>query len=385
MFIGRVGVRFNNFAASRMFDPKAWRPVPSGDGQTLGISMQSNGRYYHSYNITFVEPWLGGKRPNAFSVSFYHSKMTNRMYYWQPEGADQYYKSSGVTVGLGRRLKWPDDWFSLSNEISYMRYQVKDWDGRGYYSLGFDNGTSNNINLGLTLARNSTDQPIYPRQGSNISLGVHLTPPWSMFNDINYKSAPSSEKYKWIEYHKWDFRAAWYLDILGTTTHRLVLATNYRFGYLGRYQKHVPYSPYEGFDMGGSGMQGYQMYGIEIVPMRGYTDAALTPYAPASEQTGDNMFSKANIYTKANIELRFPAIIQPSSTIYGIVFVEVGNAWYDLSTFNPFNLKRAAGVGVRAFLPMFGMLGIDWGYGFDNDNKGGGRKGEFQFILGQQF
>jgi outer membrane protein insertion porin family len=207
-----------------------------------------------------------------------------------------------------------------------------------------------------------------------------------MFNNINYKSAPTSDKFRWIEYHKWNFRAAWFLDILGTPTHRLVLATNYRFGYLGRYQKHVPYSPYEGFDMGGSGMQGYQMYGIEIVPMRGYTDGALTPYAPMSEQTSsDNLFSKANIYSRANIELRFPAIIQPSSTIYGVLFVEAGNAWYDFSTYSPFDLKRAAGIGVRAFLPMFGMLGIDWGYGFDRDNKGGGRKGEFQFILGQQF
>ena len=379
MFIGRVGVRFNNFAASRMFNPKAWRPVPSGDGQTLGISVQSNGKYYQSYNITFVEPWLGGKRPNAFSISFYHSKMTNRMYYWNAEGADQYYKSSGVTVGLGRRLKWPDDWFSLSSDVSYMRYQVKDWDGRGYYSLGFSNGTSNNINLGITLGRNSQNAPIFPMTGSNISLGVNLTPPWSIFNDINYRSSPPSVKYKWIEYHKWSFKAAWYLNLV----EKFVLATHYRFGYLGRYQKHVPYSPYEGFDMGGSGMQGYQMYGIEIVPMRGYTDGALTPYSP--ESTSDNMFSKANIYTKANIELRYPVINQPSSTIFVLLFAEAGNAWYDFSSYSPFDLKRAAGVGVRAFLPMFGMLGIDWGYGFDRDNKGGGRKGEFQFILGQQF
>jgi len=384
MFIGRVGVRFNNFAASRLLDPKAWRPVPSGDGQTLGISVQSNGRYYQSYNVTFVEPWLGGKRRNQFSVSVYHSKMTNRSYYWTFDGSDQYYKSSGVTVGLGRMLKWPDDYFMLSNDVSYMRYQVKDWDGRGYYSIGFRNGTSNNINVGVTLARSSTNQPIYPSGGSNISLSLHVTPPWSLFNNINYASAPSSEKYKWIEYHKWVFKSAWYLDLgVGTETHRLVLATNYQFGYLGRYQKKTGFSPYEGFDMGGSGMQGYQMYGIEIVPMRGYGDGALTPYSP--ESTKDNMFSKANIYTKANMELRFPAIIQPSSTIYGVLFVEVGNAWYDFNTYNPFDLKRTVGVGVRAFLPMFGMLGIDWGYGFDRDNKNGGRKGEFQFILGQQF
>ena len=381
MFIGRVGVRFNNFAASRMLDPKAWRPVPSGDGQTLGISMQSNGKYYQSYNITFVEPWLGGKRRNQFSVSLYHSKMTNQSYYWRQEGSNQFYKSSGVTVGLGRMLKWPDDYFMLSTDISYMRYEVKNWDGRGYYSIGFKDGASNNINVGISLARNSTDQPIYPSIGSNISLSVNATPPWSFFNDINYRSAPPAVKFKWIEYHKWVFKAAWYLDLgVGTEKHRLVLATNYRLGYLGRYQQKTDFSPYEGFDMGGSGMQGYQLYGIEIVPMRGYTESALTPYADKSQT-----FSKANIYTKANIELRFPAIMQPSSTIYGMVFVEVGNAWYDFKKYNPFELKRAAGVGIRAFLPMFGMLGIDWGYGFDRDHKGGGRKGEFQFILGQQF
>jgi outer membrane protein insertion porin family len=381
MFIGRVGVRFNNFSARRMFDSKAWRPVPSGDGQTLGLSVQSNGRYYQSYNVTFVEPWLGGKRPNSFSISFYHSKMTNQSYYWTDDGSDQFYKSSGITVGLGRRLKWPDDWFTLSTDVSYMRYQVKDWDGRGYYSLGFSNGTSNNINLGVTFARNSQDQPIYPRSGSNISLSLHATPPWSLFNSVNYNSAKASEKFKWIEYHKWIFKASWYLNVVD----KLVLATNYQFGYLGRYQEKTGYSPYEGFDMGGSGMQGYQMYGIEIVPMRGYSDGSLTPYSP--ESTSENPFSKANIYTKANMELRYPVIMQPASTIYVVAFAEAGNAWYDFNTYSPFDLKRTAGIGVRAFLPMFGMLGIDWGYGFDRDNKipAGGRKGEFQFILGQQF
>jgi outer membrane protein insertion porin family len=364
-----------------MFDPKSWRPVPSGDGQTLGLSLQSNGRYYQSYNVTFVEPWLGGKRPNSFSISLYHSKMTNQSYYWENDGSNQFYKTSGVTIGLGRRLKWPDDWFTLSTDVSYMRYQVKDWDGRGYYSLGFANGTSNNINLGITFGRNSQDQPIYPRSGSNISLSVHATPPWSMLNNVNYSSASQAERYKWIEYHKWSFKAAWYLNLVD----KLVLATNYQFGYLGRYQKKTPYSPYEGFDMGGSGMNNYQMYGIEIVSMRGYGDGALTPYAPNS--TADNMFSKANIYTKANLELRYPVIMQPASTIYVVAFAEAGNAWYDFKTYSPFDLKRTAGIGVRAFLPMFGMLGIDWGYGFDRDNKipAGGRKGEFQFIMGQQF
>ncbi|MDR1866112.1 MAG: outer membrane protein assembly factor BamA [Bacteroidales bacterium] len=374
MFIGRVGVRFNNFASSRLFDLRSWRPVPSGDGQTLGLSVQSNGKYYQSYNVTFVEPWLGGKKRNSFSISLYHSKITNQSYYWQSEGANQYYKTSGVTVGLGKMLKWPDDWFSLSTEVTYMRYKVQDWPrSGGYYSLPFSNGTSNNLNVGLTFGRNSQDQPIYPRRGSNVSLSLHITPPWSMFNSINYKSARVSEKYRWIEYHKWIFKAAWYLNLVD----KLVLAANYQFGYLGYFNKDVGYSPYEGFDMGGSGMGQYQMHGIEIVPMRGYTDGALTPQV-------DEYYSKANIYTKANMELRYPVIMQPSSTIYVVGFAEVGNAWYEFKNYHPFNLKRTAGIGVRAFLPMFGMLGIDWGYGFDSV-PGGGKKGEFQFILGQQF
>ncbi|MDR1666211.1 MAG: outer membrane protein assembly factor BamA [Bacteroidales bacterium] len=377
MFIGRVGVRFNNFASSRLLDLKAWRPVPSGDGQTLGISIQSNGKYYSSWNITFVEPWLGGKKRNSFSISLYHSKITNQSYYWNAEGASQYYKTTGVTVGLGKMLQWPDDWFSLQTEFTYMRYRVQDWPSTGgYYSLPFSDGISNNINVGITFGRNSQDQPIYPRRGSNVSLSLHLTPPWHLFNDINYRSAKPSEKYRWIEYHKWIFKAAWYLNLVD----KLVLATNYQFGYLGYYNKEVGYSPYEGFDMGGSGMGQYQIHGIDIVPMRGYTDGALTPRVRNSE----NPYSKANIYTKANMELRYPVIMQPSSTIYVLGFAEAGNAWYEFKDYNPFNLKRTAGIGVRAFLPMFGLLGIDWGYGFDSV-PGGGKKGEFQFILGQQF
>ncbi|MDR2038839.1 MAG: outer membrane protein assembly factor BamA [Bacteroidales bacterium] len=375
MFIGRVGVRFNNFAASRILDPKAWRPVPSGDGQTLGLSVQSNGKYYQSYNITFVEPWLGGKRRNSFSVSLYHSKITNQTYYWKSEGRDQFYKTTGITVGLGRMLKWPDDWFSLNTDITYMRYRVQDWPrSGGYYSLPFSDGTSNNINLGITLGRNSQDQPIYPRSGSNISLALNITPPWSVFNNTNYKSAKDSERYKWIEYHKWKFKADWFLNLFD----KLVLATHFQFGYLGYFNKDVGYSPYEGFDMGGSGMQGYQIHGIEIVPMRGYQDGALTPQV-------SEYYSKANIYTKASLELRYPVIMQPASTIFVVAFAEGGNAWYEFKDFNPFDMKRTAGVGVRAFLPMFGMLGVDCGYGFDRLPNGTGRKVEFQFILGQQF
>lgn len=377
MFIGRVGVRLSNFSMGRLFDSKAWRPFPSGDGQTLSVSIQSNGKYYQSYNATFIEPWLGGKRRNQFSVSAYHSKITNKAYYWSAEGGDEYYKSSGVTVGLGKMLKWPDDYFSLTTDLSYMHYKVNDWDGRNYYSLGFTNGSSNNIALGITFARNSQNQPIYPSAGSNISLSVHVTPPWSMMNDINYASASPQVKYKWIEYHKWQFKASWYLTLID----KLVLATNFQFGYLGRYKKTTPYSPYEGFDMGGSGMQGYQMYGIEIVTMRGYEDGALTPYAPPGE-SADLSFRKANIYNKANIELRYPVIMQPASTIYLLTFAEVGNAWYSFKNYSPFDLKRVVGVGARAFLPMFGMLGIDWGYALD---PAPGPKQAIQFILGQQF
>ncbi|MFO7933004.1 MAG: outer membrane protein assembly factor BamA [Bacteroidales bacterium] len=376
MLVGTIGIRFSNFAANRMFDPKAWRPVPSGDGQTLSLRAQTNGKIYQSYNFSFVEPWFGGKKPNSFSVSGYYSKMNRNPYaLWYGGDArdvpDEYYSVSGVTVGLGRRLSWPDDFFTLYNGISYQRYRVKD-----YPNLFLvDNGYFNNFSFTSTFGRNSQDQIIYPRSGSNISLSLQITPPYSLFNpDFDYKNAGLQEKYRWVEYHRWMFKADWYHRVIGD----LVVMTRLHFGYLAHYNDDIGPSPFEGFDVGGDGLSGYNLYGRETIAQRGYPNRSLTP-------TVDGRKS-GNVYTKYSMELRYPVSLNPSATIFVLGFLEAGNCWYDIQEFNPFNAKRAAGVGVRAFLPMFGLLGIDWGWGFDTYPGSDGISGsQFHFTIGQQF
>ena len=378
MFIASIGFQFNNFSMRRIFEPGAWRPVPRGDGQKLNIAFQTNGKYYRSYNISFMEPWLGGKKPNALSVSLFHSKMTQRTsYFWNSKGnADKFYKSTGFSVGLGHRLRWPDDYFQVSTSLTYQRYQVHEWSGGSYYSLPFNTGASNNIHLTVALSRTSINAPFYPTAGSSFSLEASFTPPWSAISGKNMAGLSTDELYKWIEYHKWKFKGQVYLGI----TNKLVLATRYELGYLGYYNKDIGYSPYEGFDMGGSGMQAYQLYGIEIVPLRGYDDSSVTPYSATKQ------YRSGNMYTKTNIELRYPLLMETSAQVFGIGFIEAGNAWSEASKFNPFDLKRSAGFGVRAFLPMFGILGIEWGYGFDEVPGGAGSNGgQFQFTIGQQF
>lgn len=378
MFIGSVGFQFNNFSMRRIFEKGAWRPVPRGDGQQLNISFQTNGKYYRSYNISFMEPWLGGKKPNSFSVSLFHSKMTQRTsYFWYGGGdSDKFYKSTGVSVGLGHRLTWPDDYFQASASLTYQRYQVHEWTGGSYYSLPFQTGASNNIHLTLALTRSSVNAPFYPTSGSTFSVEAAFTPPWSALSGKNMEGLSTDELYKWIEYHKWKFKGQLYLGI----TSKLVLATHYELGYLGYYNKDIGYSPYEGFDMGGSGMQTYQLYGIEIVSLRGYDDSSVTPYS------ANKQYRSGNMYTKANIEIRYPFLMENSAQVFGIGFIEAGNAWSEAERFNPFDLKRAAGFGVRAFLPMFGILGVEWGYGFDEVPGGPKCRGsQFQFTIGQQF
>lgn len=369
MFVGTIGIRFSNFSMRRVFDKGAWRPVPSGDSQSLAIRAQSNGSYYKAYSLSFVEPWLGGKKPTSFSVSLYHSVQNNSNYVYQ--AGTQYMKVSGASVGLGKRLKWPDNYFTLSNEISYQNYDLKDWSG-----FIISNGGSNIISLKTTFGRNSTDQPIYPRRGSNLMLSVQLTPPYSLFNGKDYKNTGMSqnEKYRWIEYHKWDFKYTWYSQLAGN----LVLSTNAQFGYLGYYNKDLGYSPFEGFDVGGDGMSGYNLYGKETIGLRGYQNSSLTPY--------HNGVRVANLYDKFTVELRYPLVLSPSSTIYALTFIEGGNAWYDFTDFSPFAIKRSAGVGLRLFLPMLGQLGIDWGYGFDNIPTYPGAGGSnFHFVIGMPF
>ncbi len=368
MLVGTLGLRFSNFAASRLTDLKAWRPIPSGDGQTLSLRAQSNGKYYQAYNISFVEPWFGGKKPNSFSVSLYHTIMNNS-YYWG-QISDQFLKISGVALGLGRRLSWPDDYFTLLNEFSYQRYKLEDWEG---YFL-FSNGNSNNFSFSTVFGRNSVDQPIYPRRGSSFSLNLQITPPYSVIANKDFTNAADEEKYKWIEYHKWKFQSDYYTSLAGN----LVLYTRAHFGYLGFYNKTIGPSPFEGFDLGGDGLTGYNLYGRETIALRGYENGSLTPLVNGNKS--------GNVYTKYSVELRYPFSLNPSATVFGLVFLEAGNAWFSIDDFNPFLVKRSAGVGLRAFLPMFGLLGIDWGYGFDEiPGRPGVNKSQFHFTIGQQF
>ena len=369
-FVGTLGVSFNNFSVRRVFDKNAWRPVPLGDGQTLSIRFQTNGTYYTALSASFMEPWLTGKKPMSLSTSIYFTRQTNSYYYYLND--DQYMEVFGAAASLGSRLKWPDDYFVLYHELSWQQYKLKDWN----YNFLFANGKSNNFSYKITLNRNSTDQPIYPRSGSDFLFSLQLTPPYSAFRDknIDYKSQTDQQRYKWIEYHKWTFKSSLYTKLIGD----LVLKTAADFGYLGSYNKDL-YSPFEGYQVGGDGMSGYNTYGADIIGLRGYPNYSLTPII-------GNAYA-GRVYDKFTVELRHPVILQPSSTIYALAFLEGGNCWADIKDFNPFEIKRSAGVGLRVLLPIVGMLGIDWAYGFDPvQNEGLKKSGsQFHFMIGQQF
>ena len=368
MLIGTLGVSFNNFSTRNILKREAWRPLPSGDGQTLSLRAQSNGSYYQAYNMTFIEPYLGGTKPNSLNFSVFHTIQTNRFNRRITDYSSL--KISGASLGMGRRLNWPDDFFTLYNEISFQNYNLDDWFGQ----FIFQDGISNNLSVRTSFGRNSIDQPIYPRRGNSFNLSLQITPPYSLFNDLDYKNMPAKEKYQWIEYHKWTFKGAWYTRLIGD----LVLSTSANFGMLGYFNKDIGPSPFESFDLGGDGMSGYNLYGRETIGLRGYENGSLTPIVDGNKA--------GNIYNKFNMELRYPVSTNPNAFIYPLVFIEAGNAWYDFDDFNPFAIKRSAGIGLRAFLPMFGMLGIDWAYGFDEvPGRPGANKGQFHFVLGQQF
>lgn len=377
MLVGTVGVRFNNFAMRNFFDPKRWRPYPSGDGQSLSIRAQSNGRIYQSYNVSFVEPWLGGNNPNTFSISMYRSLMTNG----KKKGEDgrQSMTIDGATVGLGKRLSWPDDYFSLYGELSYQRYNLNNYN---VYRFLFENGNSNLISLSAKLTRFSTSPNlIYPRSGSSFTLSLQATPPYSAISGQDMSNAPDEVKYNWIEFHKWTFKSDYYFPI--TNDDKMVLNTRFAFGYLGHYNKDIGPSPFENFYVGGDGMTGYSFYGRDVIALRGYTNGSLTPTDPVRG------VSSGNVYSKITFELRYPISLNPSATIFALAFLESGRAWYQLKEYNPFKMNRSAGIGVRANLPMFGLLGIDWGYGFDQvpdpANYPNSNKSQFHFVIGQQF
>ncbi len=410
--IGKLSLKFTNFSMRNIFRKSALRRgiIPQGDGQTLSISAQTNGRYYQSYNISFFDPWLGRKRPNSFSVSAFFSMQTdvadsyynsayynnyaNYLYgygnyngygygynnvssYYDP---DKHIKMYGVSIGWGRRLRWPDDNFTLSAELNYQMYSLKDWQ---YFIIA--NGNCNNINFTLSLGRNTVDHPFFPRSGSDFSLVTSITPPYSAWDGKDYKSMannPNSpaytrelrEKHKWIEYYKIKFRSRTYTS-LTPGKYNLVLMTRADFGILGSYNKYKK-SPFETFYVGGDGMSGYSYnYATDMIALRGYENGSLTPYG-----------YEGYAYARLGLELRFPFLMQSSTTIYGLAFIEGGNAWTDATKFNLFDLKRSAGVGVRVFLQMIGLIGIDWAYGFDNvfgSSQYGGS--HFHFILGQEF
>jgi outer membrane protein insertion porin family len=370
--VGSLGISFNNFSARNFFKKGAWQPLPAGDGQKLSLRAQSNGRFFQSYNASFTEPWLGGRKPNSLSVSVFHSAQTNGQdkRITNNEGIsianpDRYaINITGASVGLGRRLEVPDDFFTLYNEVSYQYYTLQN----ANQTFVFANGFANNLSFRTVLSRNSIDAPIYPRSGSQTSVSLQFTPPYSLFGaDKDYDAISDQEKYKFIEYHKWKFNTSWFTSIAGD----LVLNTKMGFGFLGQYNQELGQSPFERFYLGGDGLSGFALDGREIIALRGYGSGDLSPTA------GATMVSK---YT---MELRYPVSLNPSATIYGLAFAEAGNSWASFSDYKPFEVKRAAGVGVRIFMPMFGLLGLDWGYRFDdvpgsNPNK----RTEIHFTIG---
>ena len=385
MLVGTIGVRFNNFAMRNFFNLKEWRPYPSGDGQSVSIRAQSNGRIYSSYNISFVEPWLGGKNPNSFSVSLYRSVMTNG----KKKGDDGYQSMviDGASIGLGKRLTWPDDYFSLYGEVNYQRYNMNNFN---QYRFLFDNGNSNLLSFTARLTRFSTGPNlIYPETGSSFTLSVQATPPYSLISGQDMTNVSDQVRYKWIEFHKWTFKADYYYPL--TKNDKLVLFTRFNFGYLGFYNKQIGPSPFENFSVGGDGMTGYSFYGRDMIKLRGYGSGgdgvgALTPLI--IDKTG-NYVPSGNVYSKITFEVRYPVSLNPQATIYLLTFLESGKAWYQLKEYNPFKMNRAAGIGVRANLPMFGLLGVDWGYGFDPvpdpSHFSNANHSQFQFTIGQEF
>ena len=408
--IGRASLKFTNFSMQNLFGQNGYKRagfIPQGDGQTLQVSVQSNAKYYQSYSLSFIDPWFGGKRPNQLSVSAFYSRYTdvnssyynsanyyNRLYgygtnssaynyanYYDP---DKYMQMFGASIGFGKRLRWPDDYFSFSASLNYTRYSLKNW---RYFLI--TNGVSNNINLALTLARSSITDPIFPRGGSDFSFSVSLTPPYSLIDGKNYKGLANNpqssaydreaqEKYRWIEYHKWSLKFRTYTALNSSLRHVPVIMTRTDFGILGAYNRYRK-SPFETYYMGGDGMSGGSYgYASDVIALRGYENGSIAGNNGRGQQN-------AYAYTRLTLELRYPLMLETTS-IYALAFAEAGNAWTDINKMNPFKLKTSAGVGVRILLPMVGLMGIDWAYGFKTTEYGqkiGGS--QFHFVLGQEF
>ncbi len=368
MLILQAGLSFNNFSMRNIFNADAWKPIPGGDGQKLSLNVSTYGTRYIYYSASFTEPWLGGRKPNAFTTSVYQSFYSNG--YKRADENFGYFRMSGVTVGLGRRLTWPDDYFTLYQGLSFINYRLKNYSS--ILSFGTGNGYYNMFSYNITIGRNSVSQPLYPRSGSEVQLSLEITPPYSLFSNNNYATMTEEEKYKWIEMHKWEFKAAWYSELY----EKLVLMTRVRFGYLGFYNDDIGPTPFHRYYLGGDGLGTYNFDSREIIGMRGYKNESLTPGYGATTYGG-------NIFTKYTLELRYPLSLNPSATIYAMGFLEAGNCWLGFQNFNPFKVYRSAGVGARIYLPMFGLLGLDWGYGFDPvPGQSGANGSQFHFSIG---
>lgn len=372
-FVGTLGLTFNNFSARKVTDLKSWNPLPAGDGQRLSLRAQANGRQFQTYSFSFTEPWLGGRRPNSFTVGVSHSvQRTFSSNYNANAGrliGPGTLQVTGLNLSLGRRLRKPDDYFTLMNTVSWQRYSLEEFE----FSPTFYSGAANNISFVTTLARNSINNPIFPSAGSNISLSMQLTPPYSLFSE-NYNYTTDAERYKFIEYHKWMFDASWFTPI----ANKLVLNTRAHFGFIGTYNPKLPVGPFERFRVGGDGITGFNfLLGYDIIGLRGYPNVSLGP----------NGGQAGTIYNKYVSELRYAISTNPSATVYALAFVEAGNNWGRFQDFSPFNVFRSTGIGVRIFMPAFGLIGFDYGWGLDKDSAPHIRdksKGQFHFTIGQQ-
>lgn len=398
--VASVGLKFTNFSIQNIFNKEAYkRIIPQGDAQTLSLNLQTNGRYYHQASLSFVDGWFGGKRPNTFSFSLYYSLQTgvnssyNNYYssYYTSGYYSDYYNSKdyydmskfiqtvGVAIGFGKRLSWPDDYFTIYGELGYQYYKLRNWQ---YFYI--PDGNCNKLSLGVTLARNSVDNPIYPRRGSQFSLMAKTTPPYSAFTKKNYGEMKAVDNYRWIEFYKFEFKSKMFFPL--TKDQKLVLMARAEFGYLGYYNKYRK-SPFERFEMGGDGMSGmsYSTYAAQIVGLRGYESASLTPTEIGLQ---GYTIGNGNVYARYSMELRYPVLMNESTTIYALAFAEAGNCWSSFANMNPFNLKRSVGAGFRIYMPVVGLFGLDWAWGFDNTqlNKNGNVKGShFHIVLGQEF
>lgn len=382
---GTLGVTFNNFSIRNIFKGETWDPLPSGDGQKLSLRLQSNGRAFRSYNFSFTEPWLGGKKRNSFTVSLFDTKFANsyNSITGQYESVpSSYIKTTGANVSLGRQLKWPDDFFSLVTSVGYTRYNLKDYT----FFEDFRNGISNNLNFKIGLQRSSVDQPLFPRSGSNFIASLQLTPPWSIWGKSKTYDTPE-EKYQLVEYHKWRFTGEWYVPLSkphgAEKNKQLVLKLAAKYGFLGKYSSELATSPFERFQVGDAGMSNqFALIGFDVIAHRGYpVYQTSNPKFNPDQQGASRYFT---IFNKYVAEVRYPLSLNPSSTIFALGFFEAANGWYSLKEYNPFRLRRSVGLGMRFFLPMFGLLGFDYGIGLDRMQPGNGLKNatKFTFMLG---